>query len=70
MAVDYFFPQEFGQIIIQSFFDPINLYTKCRIYVSDGDILFWKENAVNPKLTIDSVRDVLLVFVNGQLIGN
>ncbi|PNX98953.1 beta-galactosidase 9-like protein, partial [Trifolium pratense] len=46
------------------------LWYSTRIYVSDGDILFWKKNAVHPKLTIDSVRDILRVFVNGQLIGN
>lgn len=46
------------------------LWYSTRIYVSDGDILFWKENAAHPKLAIDSVRDILRVFVNGQLIGN
>ncbi|KAL2333822.1 hypothetical protein Fmac_015035 [Flemingia macrophylla] len=46
------------------------LWYSTRIYVSDSDILFWKENDIHPKLTIDGVRDILRVFVNGQLIGN
>ena len=41
----------------------------CRIYVSGDDILFWKRNGVNPALTIDSMRDVVHIFVNGQLVG-
>ncbi|CAK8578479.1 unnamed protein product [Lathyrus sativus] len=45
------------------------LWYSTRIYVSNGDVLFWKENFAHPKLTIDSVRDILRVFVNGQLIG-
>ncbi|XP_058731711.1 beta-galactosidase 9 [Vicia villosa] len=45
------------------------LWYSTRIYVSAGDILFWKENSAHPKLTIDSVRDILRVFVNGQLVG-
>ncbi|XP_057415650.1 beta-galactosidase 9 [Lotus japonicus] len=46
------------------------LWYSTRIYVSDGDILYWKENGVNPNLIIDGVRDVLRIFVNGQLVGN
>ncbi|XP_057749485.1 beta-galactosidase 9 [Arachis stenosperma] len=46
------------------------LWYSTRIYVSDSDILFWKENDVTPKLTIDGIRDILRVFINGQLIGN
>ncbi|XP_022638745.1 beta-galactosidase 9 isoform X1 [Vigna radiata var. radiata] len=45
------------------------LWYSTRISVSDSDILFWEENDVRPKLTIDGVRDILRVFVNGQLIG-
>lgn len=41
-----------------------------RIYVSGDDILFWKRNGVNPALTIDSMRDVVHIFVNGQLVGS
>ncbi|KAJ1426068.1 Glycoside hydrolase, family 35 [Sesbania bispinosa] len=46
------------------------LWYSTRIYVSDGDILFWRENDIQPKLIIDGVRDILRIFVNGQLIGN
>ncbi|XP_024031423.1 beta-galactosidase 9 isoform X1 [Morus notabilis] len=41
-----------------------------RIYVSDDDILFWEENNISPAVKIDSMRDVLRVFVNGQLQGS
>nr|XP_043627198.1 beta-galactosidase 9-like [Erigeron canadensis] len=41
-----------------------------RVYVSDEDIAHWKENAVSPALTIDSMRDVVRIFINGQLIGS
>ncbi|KAL4643890.1 hypothetical protein ACB092_02G123900 [Castanea dentata] len=41
-----------------------------RIYVSDDDIAFWEEKEVRPTLTIDSMRDVLRVFINGKLIGS
>ncbi|KAL9325195.1 hypothetical protein ACSQ67_005840 [Phaseolus vulgaris] len=46
------------------------LWYSTRISVSDSDILFWEENDVRPKLTIDGVRDILQIFVNGKLIGN
>uniref|UniRef100_A0A6M2ELT5 Beta-galactosidase n=1 Tax=Populus davidiana TaxID=266767 RepID=A0A6M2ELT5_9ROSI len=41
-----------------------------RIYVSDDDIAFWEKNKVNPAVSIDSMRDVLRVFINGQLTGS
>ncbi|KAJ0903450.1 putative beta-galactosidase [Helianthus annuus] len=41
-----------------------------RVHVSDEDIAHWKENTVTPLLKIDSMRDVLLIFINGQLIGS
>ncbi|KAF2288905.1 hypothetical protein GH714_022673 [Hevea brasiliensis] len=41
-----------------------------RIYVSDEDIAFWEENKVRPAVTIDSIRDVFRVFINGQLAGS
>ncbi|XP_031496942.1 beta-galactosidase 9 isoform X2 [Nymphaea colorata] len=41
-----------------------------RIYISDEDILHWKVTGVRPSLTIDRVRDVVRVFVNGNLAGN
>ncbi|KAF7837008.1 beta-galactosidase 9 [Senna tora] len=46
------------------------LWYATRIYVSEGDVLFWEENHVRPKLIIDSVRDILRIFINGQIIGN
>nr|XP_029122288.1 beta-galactosidase 15 isoform X2 [Elaeis guineensis] len=41
-----------------------------RINVSDEDIAFWEEMDVLPLLTIDKTRDVVRVFVNGQLSGS
>ncbi|XP_057959150.1 beta-galactosidase 9 [Malania oleifera] len=41
-----------------------------RIYVSDDDISFWENNKVNPALMIGSMRDVVRVFINGQLTGS
>ncbi|KAB1213622.1 Beta-galactosidase 9 [Morella rubra] len=46
------------------------LWYTTRIYVSDDDISYWEEKEVKPMLTIDSMRDVLRVFINGQLIGS
>ncbi|XVF37956.1 hypothetical protein REPUB_Repub20aG0056100 [Reevesia pubescens] len=46
------------------------LWRMTRIYVSDEDIAFWEENQVSPTLVIDSMRDVLRVFINGELIGS
>ena len=45
------------------------LKIECRINVSAEDISFWEENQVSPTLSIDSMRDILHIFVNGQLIG-
>ncbi|BFG15416.1 hypothetical protein CerSpe_016900 [Prunus speciosa] len=41
-----------------------------RIFVSDEDISFWEESKISPAVAIDSMRDVLRVFVNGQLTGS
>ncbi|CAI0380296.1 unnamed protein product, partial [Linum tenue] len=41
-----------------------------RLYVSDDDVAFWAENQVTPAITIDSMRDVLRIFINGQLTGS
>ncbi|WCJ33169.1 beta galactosidase 9 [Euphorbia peplus] len=41
-----------------------------RIHVSDEDVAFWEENEVQPAITIDSMRDVIRVFINGQLTGS
>ncbi|XP_044478740.1 beta-galactosidase 9-like isoform X1 [Mangifera indica] len=46
------------------------LWYMTRIYVSDDDISFWKENSISPAVTIDGMRDVLRVFINGQLTGS
>ncbi|XP_021291339.1 beta-galactosidase 9 [Herrania umbratica] len=46
------------------------LWHMTRIYVSHEDITFWEENQVSPTLVIDSMRDVLRVFINGQLTGS
>lgn len=43
---------------------------ECRIFVSDDDISFWEESKISPAVAIDSMRDVLRVFVNGQLTGD
>lgn len=41
-----------------------------RIYVSDDDITYWEEQSVVPSLKINKTRDVVRIFVNGQLSGN
>ncbi|CAN1334340.1 Beta-galactosidase 9 [Linum perenne] len=41
-----------------------------RLYVSDDDVAFWEENQTSPAIKIDSMRDVLRIFVNGQLTGS
>lgn len=41
-----------------------------RIYISDEDISFWEKNNIGPAVKIDSMRDVLRVFVNGELAGS
>ncbi|KAG6597280.1 Beta-galactosidase 9, partial [Cucurbita argyrosperma subsp. sororia] len=41
-----------------------------RIHVSSDDISFWKESNVIPTVTIDSVRDVFRVLVNGKIAGS
>ncbi|KAK9664551.1 hypothetical protein RND81_14G050700 [Saponaria officinalis] len=46
------------------------LWRFTRIYISGDDIAFWKRNGVTPALTIDSMRDVVHIYVNGQLAGS
>ncbi|CAM8905593.1 unnamed protein product [Rhodiola kirilowii] len=41
-----------------------------RINVSADDIAFWKSNKVGPTIVIDSMRDVLRIFINGTLAGS
>lgn len=43
---------------------------ECRIHVTDDDVVHWKQNNVTPTLTIDSMRDLLRVFINGQVAGS
>ena len=40
-----------------------------RIYISDDEMSFWEENEVSPELSIDSMRDVVRIFINGELSG-
>lgn len=46
------------------------LWYTTRIYVSDEEVAHWEENEVNPSLVIDSMRDLVRIFVNGKLIGS
>lgn len=41
----------------------------CRIYVSDDDISYWEDNSVEPALSIDSMRDLVRIFINGLYAG-
>lgn len=40
-----------------------------RVNISDEDVAFWSSKGVLPSLTIDQIRDVARVFVNGKLAG-
>lgn len=40
------------------------LWYTTRIYISDEEISFWEENQVTPRLTIDSMRDLVYIFIN------
>ncbi|KAH6832659.1 beta galactosidase 9 [Perilla frutescens var. hirtella] len=46
------------------------LWYATRIYISNEDIKFWEENQISPVLTIDSMRDLVYIFVNGQFTGS
>ncbi|XP_068665550.1 beta-galactosidase 9 [Aristolochia californica] len=46
------------------------LWCITRFFVSDEDISFLETNGSIPKLIIDSMRDVVRIFVNGQLAGS
>ncbi|KAL3506440.1 hypothetical protein ACH5RR_031822 [Cinchona calisaya] len=46
------------------------LWYTTRVYISDEDMLYWEENEVGPSLNIDSMRDMVGIFVNGKLIGS
>ncbi|WVZ89352.1 LOW QUALITY PROTEIN: hypothetical protein U9M48_035772 [Paspalum notatum var. saurae] len=40
------------------------------VNISDEDVTYWKSKGVLPSLTIDKIRDVARVFVNGKLAGS
>ncbi|KAL8481118.1 hypothetical protein ACS0TY_027594 [Phlomoides rotata] len=46
------------------------LWYTTRIYITDEDVTFWEEEEVSPVLTIDSMRDLVYIFVNGQFTGS
>ncbi|KAH7833498.1 hypothetical protein Vadar_006946 [Vaccinium darrowii] len=46
------------------------LWYMTRIYVSEDDISYWEGNSVEPALMIDSMRDLVRIFVNGQYAGS
>ncbi|KAL8158433.1 beta-galactosidase 9 [Apium graveolens] len=46
------------------------LWYTTRIYISDDEISFWEENEVSPELSIDSMRDLVRIFINGELSGS
>ena len=39
------------------------------VNISDEDVAYWNSKGVLPSLTIDQIRDVARVFVNGKLAG-
>lgn len=67
-----------GNFTVQGILEHLNvtkdrsdyLWYITRVYVSDEDVAHWKENGVSPSLTIDSMRDVVRIFINGKLIGS
>ncbi|KAG6428159.1 hypothetical protein SASPL_112408 [Salvia splendens] len=46
------------------------LWYLTRIYVSNEDVKFWEDNQLILVLTIDSMRDLVYIFVNGQFTGS
>lgn len=45
------------------------LWYTTRIHISDDDISFWKDNQLSPVLTIDSMRDLVYIYINNQFTG-
>lgn len=45
------------------------LWRMTRIQISDEDIAFWEANDGTPSLIIESMRDVVHIFLNGQFVG-
>jgi hypothetical protein len=39
------------------------------VNISDEDVAYWNSEGVLPSITIDQIRDVAHVFVNGKLAG-
>ncbi|XP_017226065.1 beta-galactosidase 9 isoform X2 [Daucus carota subsp. sativus] len=46
------------------------LWYTTRLYISEDEISFWEENEVSPELSIDSMRDLVRIFINGKLSGS
>ncbi|KAG8048450.1 hypothetical protein GUJ93_ZPchr0009g1307 [Zizania palustris] len=46
------------------------LWYTTRVNISDSDVALWSSKGVLPSLTIDQIRDVARVFVNGKLAGS
>ncbi|TVU50514.1 hypothetical protein EJB05_01887 [Eragrostis curvula] len=46
------------------------LWYTTRVKISDEDVALWGSKGVLPSLTIDQIRDVARVFVNGKLAGS
>ncbi|XP_058180957.1 beta-galactosidase 9 isoform X2 [Rhododendron vialii] len=46
------------------------LWYMTRIYVSDDDMSYWEDNSVEPALSIDSMRDLVRIFINGLYAGS
>ncbi|KAK2967259.1 hypothetical protein RJ640_012587 [Escallonia rubra] len=46
------------------------LWYLTRIHITEDDITFWEANNVSPVVTIDRMRDVVRIFINGQLTGS
>ncbi|KAL5702789.1 Beta-galactosidase 9 [Ranunculus cassubicifolius] len=40
------------------------------IQISDEDLSFWEANENSPSLVIESMRDVVQIFLNGQFVGS
>jgi hypothetical protein len=67
-----------GNFTVQGILEHLNvtkdssdyLWYITRVNVSDEDIAYWKEKNDSPSITIDSMRDLVRFFINGQLTGS
>lgn len=50
--------------------DKARIFHLCSVNISAEDVLYWKEKGILPLLEINSMRDVVRIFVNGELAGN